>query len=251
MNLLIDLGNSCCKFAIEKKGQIEKFESQKYGPFGKLYTVKSLSSPFNEAKAVIISSVLSTEMNAQIKDTLTEDGFGNVYFLDPMENSFGVSLAYADPSTLGVDRVAALIGAKEKYSGSSCIVDVGTAVTIDALDAKGTHQGGVIFPGVAAMSKSLLSATKIVTEHTAEVDFNVLSNTTENAIHSGCMSALVGGIEYVVNKMASNYDAFDQVILTGGDAKLVETYLSRAVIIDCMLVLDGLTVVSKNIKSIN
>lgn len=247
MNLLIDLGNSCCKFAIEEEGKIEKYQSQKYGPFGKLYSVKTLSNQFNDAKAVIISSVLSTEMNSQIKDTLTADGAGNIYFLDPVINSFGVSLTYEDPSTLGVDRVAAMIGAKEKYSGNSCIVDVGTAVTIDVLDAKGVHQGGVIFPGLAAMSQALLNNTKIETEQTTEAEFNVLARTTGNAIHSGCMSALVGGAEYVVNKMASNYDGFDQVVLTGGDAKLVEAHLSRPVIINDMLVLDGLVVVSQNI----
>ncbi len=247
MNLLLDLGNSYCKFAIEAEGKIEKYQSQKYGPFGKLYSVKSLCDQFSNSKVVIICSVLSAEMNFQIRETLVADGVKNIYFLDPVQNSFGIRLAYADPSTLGVDRLAALIGAKAKYSGNSCIVDVGTAVTIDALDAKGVHQGGVIFPGLASMNKTLLENTKIKTDQAAEVGFNVLSSTTENAIYSGCMSALVGGIEYVVNKMTSHYDGFDQIVLTGGDALLIKSYLSLSVMIDDTLVLDGLTVVSQNI----
>ncbi|MFK7816765.1 MAG: type III pantothenate kinase [Gammaproteobacteria bacterium] len=247
MNLLVDLGNSCCKFAVEEEGKIEKYQSQKYGPFGKLYSVKSLCGQFSDARAIVISSVLSTEMNAQIKDTLTSDGAENIYFLDPVKNSFGIVLAYADPSTFGVDRVAALIGANEKYIGNSCIVDIGTAVTIDVLSANGEHKGGVIFPGVASMEKALLSNTKIQTDQTADVEFNVLANSTENAIHSGCMSALVGGVEYVVNNMSSNYDGFDQVILTGGGADLIKPYLSFSVRIEDTLVLDGLSIVSQNI----
>ncbi len=247
MNLLVDLGNSCCKFAVEDEGKIEKYQSEKYGPFGKLYSVKSLCGQFRDAKAIVISSVLSAEMNAQIKDTLRSDDVKNIYFLDPVTNSFGIELVYADPSTLGADRLAALIGAKHKYIGKSCIVDIGTAVTIDALDVHGVHKGGVIFPGILSMEKTLLNSTKIDTAQTAAVEFDVLAKSTENAIHSGCMSALVGGVEYVIKSMSSNCDGFDQVVLTGGDAELLKPYLSLPVTIDDTLVLDGLTFVSRNI----
>ena len=174
-----------------------------------------------------------------------------IFFLAPAENSFGVALAYANANALGVDRVAALIGANEKYSGSSCVVDCGTAVTIDALDGKGNHQGGVILPGIESMRNALLSNTEIGTED-AEMEFNVFSNTTESAIHTGCISAVVGGISYVVNKMASDYDNFDQIIWTGGDAEVVQLYFPESNQVKHMqfadtLVLDGLQVVSRNI----
>jgi type III pantothenate kinase len=245
VTLLIDLGNSCCKFAIEEKGHIETYQSQKYGPFGKLNCIKSLCDQYDKAKSVIISSVLSEDMNTQIKDALTSGGEKNVYFLKTSDNNFGIDLAYINLSTLGVDRFAAMIGAKEKYTGSSCIVDIGTAVTIDAIDTNGVHQGGVIFPGVAGMKKALLKDTKIEADQMADVEYNVFANSTENAIHSGCMSALVGGVEYVVNVMAEK-DAFEQIILTGGDAELIQSHLSMSVIIDNTLVLDGLRVVSQN-----
>lgn len=247
MALLIDLGNSYCKFALEEEGKIETYHSQRYGPFGKLYSVKDLCGQFNNAKVVVISSVLSEEMNTQIKDALTTDGEKYIYFLDPCKNSFGIDLAYLNLSTLGVDRFAAMIGAKEKYVGNSCIVDIGTAVTIDAINTDGVHRGGVIFPGVASMKKSLLSNTEIETDSTAEVEYNIFANSTENAIHSGCMSALVGGVERVVNLMAKSNDSFDQIILTGGDAELIQSHLSMPVIMDDTLVLDGLSVVSQNI----
>jgi pantothenate kinase type III len=58
---------------------------------------------------------------------------------------------------------------------------------------------------------------------------------------------LVGGVERVVNLMAKSNDSFDQIILTGGDAELIQSHLSMPVIMDDTLVLDGLSVVSQNI----
>lgn len=248
MKLLLDLGNSRCKFAVVEKGKIEKYHTQSYGPFGKLYSVKSLCDKYADASGIIIGSVLSEEMNSQIKETLLKDGAKNIYFLNPVENSFDVKLAYANPSALGVDRVAAMIAANEKYSGNTCVIDCGTAVTLDVIDATGVHQGGVILPGVASMRKALLANTKIAIDDEMKVEFNVLSSNSENAIHTGCISAVAGGIEYVVNKMASDYDSFDQVVLTGGDAGRINSYLSLAVQMDDTLVLDGLNVVSQKIN---
>jgi len=247
VKLLLDLGNSRCKYAIVEESEVAKYDSHNYGPFGKLYSVKSLCDQYSDASGIIISSVLSEEMNSQIKETLLSDDAKNIYFLDPTENSFGVSLVYADPSTLGVDRVAAMIAVNDKYSGNNCIVDCGTAVTIDALDDKGVHQGGVILPGIASMRKALLVNTKIEIAGIEEAEFNVLSKTTGDAIHTGCVSAVAGGIEYVVNRIASDYDGFDQVVLTGGDADLIKSYLSLPVHTDETLVLNGLKVVSQNI----
>ena len=253
MKLLLDLGNSRCKFAIVEGGEVKQYEAESYGPFGKFYSVKSLSNKYSDIDEIVISSVLSEEMNSQINEMLLNDAARKVFFLAPAENSFSVKLAYANPSSMGVDRVAALIGAKEKYSGNSCIVDCGTAVTIDALSAEGVHQGGVILPGAKIMQKALMANTKIATSEAeakreqADPEFNVLSNTTEGAIHTGSVSAVAGGIEFVVNKMSSDYDVFDQIVFTGGDAKKLKSYLALQAVTDDTLVLDGLKMDSENI----
>lgn len=254
MKLLLDLGNSRCKFAIVDKGEITQYEVENYGPFGKLYSVKALSDKISDIDEVVISSVLSEEMNSQINEALLKGAAKKVFFLTPAENSFSVKLAYANPASMGVDRVAALIGAKEKYSGSCCIVDCGTAVTIDALDEEGIHQGGVILPGAKIMQKALMANTKIAAGDAAEAkqalensNLNVLSNTTEGAVYAGSVSAVAGGIEFVVNKMSSDYDVFDQIVFAGGDAEKMKFYLDLQAVIDHTLVLDGLKVVSENI----
>ncbi len=251
MKLLIDLGNTRCKFAVMQQDGSMEYGVQDYSPFGKLYSVKSLNDKYNDAEKVIISSVLSDKMNADILSRLVDQDGRDVYFLQPFENSFGIQLIYDDLSTMGADRVAGLISAHEKHVGNSCIIDCGTAVTIDAIDEKGVHQGGVILPGYISMQRALVGNTKIKTNQEIE-EFNLHANTTEVAIYTGCVSAVVGGIEYVVNKMASYYDSFQQIVLTGGAAEKVNVHFSKSfksmpLLLDDNLVLDGLKVVAQRL----
>ncbi len=251
MKLLLDLGNTRCKYAVLEEGRVKKHGIQNYSPFGKIYGVKSLCDQYGEAEGVVISSVLSKSTNSQIQETLANSGVRNIFFLKSEENSFGVKLAYIDPSAMGVDRVAALIAVNEMYSGNSCVIDCGTAVTIDALDAEGNHRGGVILPGVVGMRKALLNDTKIKVND-EKVEFNVMSNTTEAAIHTGSICAVAGGVDYVINRMVSDYDSFDQIVCTGGGTEQVQEYLSeihsaKKIHFVDTLVLDGLRVVARDI----
>lgn len=251
MKLLIDLGNSRCKYALlQKNGSID-YAAQNYGPFGKLYTVKSLCDKYEDAEKVVISSVLSENMNNEIKQTIVDKDKRDVFYLNPGENTFGVKLAYRDSNAIGVDRVAAMISAKANYSGKCCVIDCGTAVTIDSINADGLHHGGVILPGIKIMQTALLSNTKIDAENVEE-EFNIFADTTETAIHSGSVSAVVGGIRFVIDQMTSESEKFDQVIITGGGAEYVNDFLAPSVSslqlhIDENLVLNGLRLVAENI----
>ncbi len=245
MKLLLDLGNSRCKYALLHEGDKIEYGAQDYGPFGKLYTVKSLCDKDN-IKKVIICSVLSEKMNSEIIDVLVNKDGHDVYSLSAEKNSFGVQLAYENPITMGADRVSALIAAKNKYPGNVCVVDCGTAITIDALDGDGVHKGGVIFPSAKVMQKDLLNSTNIESDND-DVKFNIFADTTGQAIYAGCMSATGGGIEFTVNKMIEQNEKFDQIIFTGGGAEQMEHFVNLQVEIDSTLVLDGLRVVAKNI----
>jgi len=251
MKLLIDLGNSRCKYALlQQDGSID-YVAQNYGPFGKLYTVKSLCDKYEDAEKIVISSVLSENMNNEIKQTIVDKDKRNVFYLNPGANPFGVTLAYKDSNAIGVDRVAAMIATKESYSGKSCVIDCGTAITIDSIDADGLHHGGVILPGIKIMQTALLSNTKIDSGKVEEV-FNIFADTTETAIHSGSVSAVLGGIRFVIEQMTSQTEKFDQAVMTGGGAEYINDFLvssgsSLQLHIDENLVLNGLRLVAENI----
>ncbi len=88
------------------------------------------------------------------------------------------------------------------YQLPACIVDCGTAITVDLIDADGKHQGGLISPGLTLMKKSLAAGTEALQFHETNYEFGP-ANFTEAAIYSGTLSAAVGLIEHVLTKQSN------------------------------------------------
>ena len=207
----------------------------------RLEVIASVLQPYEQLDRVVVCSVLNRELNGRLQKQFPTSRF---YFLDPSENCFGVTSAYEDPGALGADRLAALIATKVRYPGSTCIVDCGTAVTVDALDQSGVHRGGVIFPGFGSMRAALEMDTAMdVEEDTGS--FAVPATSTRDAIYSGCLSAVAGGIIQAIDRMQAEGTPFDQIILTGGDAEFLVSLLVQEVIHEPHLVLEGLRHVSE------
>ena len=80
-------------------------------------------------------------------------------FVASTVSAAGVRNGYTHPAQLGVDRWLAVIGAYHRHRRACCVVDAGTAMTVDAVDASGLHRGGYIVPGPRLMIDSLLSGT--------------------------------------------------------------------------------------------
>ena len=246
MNLLLDLGNSRCKFAILEKDVVKKYGIKQYYKENRHSVIEALLHEYINLNKAIVSSVFDEKFNQQLIMILNSHKINDCYLLDPATESFGIQLAYLDPSQLGADRLAALIAANEKYSGNKCIIDCGTAITIDALDMNGMHRGGVILPSLASMQKALSVDTNIEYNESGG-RFNIFANTTQDAIYTGCLSAVIGGIQHVVNTMQAHYDTFDQIIITGGDAEHIMSMLAHRTVHNEKLVLDGLMIVSRSL----
>ena len=246
MKVLLDLGNSRCKFAILEPGETDTFGALQYRDGDRLEVIASVLQSHEQLDRVVVCSVLDHGLNDQLQERNPASRF---YFLDPSENCFGVTSAYEDLGTLGADRLAALIAAKVRYPGSTCIVDCGTAVTVDALDQGGVHRGGVIFPGVGSMRTALDVDTAMGVDEEAG-SFTVPATSTRDAIYSGCLSAVAGGIIQAIDRMQEEGTPFDQVILTGGDGGLLIPLLAQEVIHEPYWVLEGLRHVSKCLDAV-
>ena len=149
--------------------------------------------------------------------------------------ALGLTNAYQQPEKLGVDRWLSLVAAWQQYRKPVCIVDCGTAITVDLIDADGKHQGGLISPGLTLMKKSLGLGTEALPYSEASYTPGP-ANFTEAAIYSGTLAAAVGLVEHVLAKQPEN----TQLVLTGGDAELIAGQLDAAFIVDPDLVLRGL-----------
>jgi len=155
----------------------------------------------------------------------------------------GVSNAYNSPEKLGVDRWMSLIGAWSINQDAACIVDCGTAVTIDVLDDKGQHLGGMIIPGMELMQDSLTNQTDgILLDENIEQDENqtLLARDTGNAVMAGTLYALVALIDRVRQDIEKELDVDLPLYLSGGDVDLIEPLLSCESSYEPMLIFQGM-----------
>ena len=152
----------------------------------------------------------------------------------------GVVNGYDHPEQLGADRWAALIAARQLRSGSTLVVNAGTATTIDLLTADGTFRGGLIQPGLALMRESLVTATADLPP--GEGKFRDWPTNTFDAIVSGGLVATLGAIERQFQKIDRAADPV--CLLSGGNALLLKPLLNIACRHEPDLVLIGLATIA-------
>lgn len=113
----------------------------------------------------------------------------------------GVVNGYAQPTQLGADRWAALIGARALQSGPVLVVMAGTATTIDLLDEHGIFRGGLILPGLSLMHQALARNTAALP--VAQGHYRLLPTNTDDAIVTGVLEATLGAIERSARRLAN------------------------------------------------
>ena len=157
----------------------------------------------------------------------------------------GVKNAYSQPEKLGVDRWLAIVGAAAHYGLPVVVWDLGTATTLDAVDAGGQHIGGWILPGPETMLESLTDQTQLDVPQVVDGDEHGAaippgSNTTE-AISLGVYAAQKGALNQFMKNFASGSQQ-PCIILTGGASKPMGEHLGHLCIVDPLLVFKGMLV---------
>ncbi len=156
----------------------------------------------------------------------------------------GVRNDYRDPGQLGTDRWAALVAAHHAAGGHKLVVNVGTALTIDALRGDGRFLGGLIVPGPALMRSSLTGGTAGL--RLTEGEFDPFPRSTPDAITTGAIQAAVGAVERMAAAMARAGAAPERIVLSGGAAAGLEPHLSTPVTLNDNLVLDGVALIARS-----
>lgn len=168
---------------------------------------------------------------AQIS-ALSEACFSSpIVWLTSQSECCGVISGYQDPRRLGVDRWAALVAARARIPDAGCIViDAGTAITVDAIDAAGRHRGGVILPGLRMMFEGLGAAQQLHTVSNEEMQLfssrpKVLADSTRDAIIAGVIFSAQGGVKSVIEQQCEQIKAKIRsipILVTGGDASMLK-----------------------------
>ena len=136
----------------------------------------------------------------------------------------GVRIQYAETERFGIDRLAALVAAHHAFIDTPLLlVDAGTAMTLDVLDATGLHRGGMIMPGRRLIYVSLAggAANLAMTDFAPDRGRLGFAHATDSAIHAGVRAMLLGGMRSALDEAKQMLGAQPELVLTGGDAALL------------------------------
>jgi len=155
----------------------------------------------------------------------------------------GIRIAIENPKEVGADRIANTLAAFRKYGCPAIVIDLGTAVTYDAISAAGEYLGGAIAPGVGISLDALLAHTaKLVRVELLAPDA-VIGRSTMAAVQSGLLWGFVGQIEGMVRRMTEELGGTAHVIATGGQASMVAGLTNVIDDVDPQLTLEGLRLI--------
>lgn len=217
MWLLVDAGNTRLKWRLT--------DGERLLEGGGLAMGAELASEFRSVLAaepairrVIASNVAGANAAHLIQVTVRETLGLEVEFVRPAAQFHGLRNGYAVPENLGTDRWVAMIGARQVAQGPICIVDCGTAVTLDWISAAGLHAGGMIIPGRRLMRDCLVAGTQQIQAciHGNEAPpSDAPGDATAACISAGTVACVAGMVEHTVRKLRAGGEV--NCLVSGGD----------------------------------
>lgn len=229
---LFDLGNSRFKFAPlqgMRAGDVQAW------PHGAEVMPADALEQLPSGDTAYVASVAAAALTASMLEVLRAR-FSHVHVAKTEASCAGVRIVYADPSKFGVDRYLALIAAAE-HREAVVVAGVGTALTIDLLDADGQHHGGRIAASPTTMREALHA--RAVQLPAQGGDYSEFANDTADALASGCDGAAVALIERSRVQAAAVLGRVPALLVHGGGAPALMPLLADAQF-QPALVLDGL-----------
>jgi type III pantothenate kinase len=153
----------------------------------------------------------------------------------------GLGIDYPRPHTIGPDRLANAIAAKHHFGAPAVVVDFGTAVTFDVINRKGNYAGGIIAPGLAAMTDYLHEKTALLPKIRIREITAAIGTNTEQAMLIGAVHGYRGLVRELVAELKHELRAKGlPVIATGGYARLIAAKLPEISAVEPNLTLEGL-----------
>lgn len=242
MILDLDAGNTRLKWRLLREPGEPGPEVVGWGATGSACPDLSAVSGLPVAR-VRLSSVLAEVSEAALLDTIRAVTHCEPQCARTRAAERGLTNAYADPSRLGVDRWLAMLGARNAVTGAVCVVDVGTTMTLDAIDDDGSHLGGYIVPGIEMMAGAVYGDTgrvrKVDDSGSPQAGFG---RSTEAAVGNGVLAMLLALIERGVGLLAERAGRRPATLITGGGAVHLLEHLPTDVQYRRDLVLEGLAV---------
>ncbi|HAO24700.1 MULTISPECIES: type III pantothenate kinase [unclassified Methylophaga] len=240
MILLVDIGNSQVKWTTIKSKVLADSESFARPKTGIKAALNKAWKSLDGITAIFVSNVAGEKMAAQLSEWVEKQWQLTPVFIRSEKRRFGVTNAYDQAETLGIDRWLAIIAGRQHAKEVTCIIDCGTAITVDIVTEKGQHQGGLILPGLSLMKQMLTDNTDALNNATQESEFKLLATNTHSAIQAGTLYMVTATLENLINDLQQNFKNEIRFLITGGDADELIRLLPQLLIHEPDLVLKGL-----------
>lgn len=237
MKLLIDAGNSRMKWALADSTRLLCTGACAHDSPGAWLEFLASTDPVD---AVYLASVASDLLNRKLRDQLFLSWDVEVIELAAAKRFGALCNGYKVPEQLGVDRWAAMVGAWCQYTAPFCVIDCGSAVTVDAVDATGQHLGGSIIPGYSMQLQSLNQCTAGVKAEAETLFSDPWGRSTQECVQRGAGDAIGGLVERSVMRLQGQLKRGVQLIITGGDSRLCKSESGLQAVVNEQLVLQGM-----------
>lgn len=217
--LQLDVGNSSAKWRLVRAGSV--LARGRYRP-GDEVSRQALLGLADAPQAIWVSSVAAPAAERELAQLLRAQWGVEPWFARSAARSGDLVNSYADPSRMGVDRWLAMLGARARSRGRLCVVDAGSALTIDLVAADGVHEGGYIIPGPALMERSLLLDTDRV-RFAEDTAYDLApGRSTAQAVRHGIALAQAGAVGLA---LCAAGEPAPTLLFCGGGAELLVSLL--------------------------
>ncbi len=250
--LLIDVSNSFTKVSAATASAL-------IGPTGRLATPSLSAASLTEAagppqtyRAVVLSSVVPSALAAIEAYLATTPAGTPPPRLLPISPALrlGIGIDYPQPASIGADRLANAAGAALFYGAPAVVVDFGTALTFDVLANTPhgpTYTGGVIAPGLEAMTHYLHQRTALLPKIDLHEPVTAIGKSTRDAMLAGAVYGYRGLVREILNAITRELELGDRpltVVATGGYAELIAREMPEIAQVHPHLTLEGLRVIA-------
>jgi len=235
--LLIDVGNGRTKFALSTRESLLKQDDTPTADLSPDHLRALLANWIFEG--VVVSSVVPKATS------VLSSFFGDIMIQLRHDTQLGIGIKYPKPETVGADRLANAVALAHMHGAPGIVIDFGTAVTFDIVDASPAYIGGVIAPGLRLMTDYLHERTALLPQVELKEPLAAIGKSTEQAILSGAAigyRSMVRGILEALRKEMGSPDRL-RVVATGGDADWIAFGMAEIETVDADLTLHGLRLV--------